>query len=758
MIDSKVLRNFKSIVQKAIIPSIMLGVYIISKYLLQDHFELFTFFGLIIGVSCFLLSLIVFGFSRNKIHAIWAWFNVSVSIWGWGCYFIGVSFDNYAKATISWKVFVSGITFIPILCYHFVSEYAETRNYLFLRFCYFQGICFLIINIFSEFLVNRLIFRFNSFYYLQASVFYSFYFTIWSLIVCVSFLILFKYYNVVVGLRRIQAAYLFYGMLLGFLGGSTTAPLAWGINLYPYGHFLTWFYAVISTYAILRYRLLDLNLLLTRTSIFVLVYSIVLGIPFALAFGWRQKLINLFNEGWWLVPLIVMTVLATAGPFIYLYIQRRAEERLFQEQRRYQATLRQASYGMGRIKDLKRLLNLIVHIVTRTVGLEFSTVYIYDLKLKNFQLGASRSRVVQFNTKEIIAENSPLIEQLIAMKEPLVYEEIKQRTQDYGDHKLARLETALKEINAAVVVPSFVDDHLLAFIVLGQKVSNRLYSEEDLVVFSILANQAALAIENAQFYEDVKKTHEQLVRAEKMATIGTMADGLSHQINNRLHALGFIAGDALDSIKLKKNSSLPSDVQELMIDLEHALARIQDNVEQGGEIVQGLLKYTRKGEEGFAPVDLDKLIDAAIEMTQFKIKKSDMIVLRDYANNLPKIKGNFTQLQEVFFNIIDNAYDAMMQRKTERKEPGYQPTLKIHAVQENNHLNIVLEDNGMGVKDEDKQKLFTPFFTTKLSSKKGTGLGLYVIQKIIEENHGGKVAYTSEYMKGTTARVELPVC
>jgi len=319
------------------------------------------------------------------------------------------------------------------------------------------------------------------------------------------------------------------------------------------------------------------------------------------------------------------------------------------------------------------------------------------------------------------------------------------------------VEMELRALKAAVVVPSFIDEHLIAFIVLGNKTSGKPFADDDLAVFTILANQAALAIENAQFYDDVKKTHAQLVRAEKMATIGTMADGLSHQINNRLHALGFIAGDALDTLKIREKEPIPEDLKETFVDLKYALTRIQENVAQGGDIVQGLLRYTRKGEEGFAPVDLDKLIDAAVEMTQFKIKQGEMAVIREYNGHLPRIKGNFTQLQEVFFNMIDNAYDAMMQRKAEMKEEGYRPTLRIAAAGAGNRINITIKDNGVGVRDEDKEKLFTPFFTTKLSSKKGTGLGLYVIQKIIEENHGGKVNYTSTYMDGTQANIFLPV-
>ncbi len=144
-------------------------------------------------------------------------------------------------------------------------------------------------------------------------------------------------------------------------------------------------------------------------------------------------------------------------------------------------------------------------------------------------------------------------------------------------------------------------------------------------------------------------------------------------------------------------------------------------------------------------------------MAQFKIKTHELKVVHDYPEDVPQIKGNFTQLQEVFFNIIDNGYDAMMQRKNELSEQGYQPTLTIKVIKEDDMMTIVFEDNGMGVKDNDAHKLFTPFFTTKLSSKKGTGLGLYVIKKIVEENHKGQVDFSSKYMQGSSMALKLPI-
>jgi two-component system NtrC family sensor kinase len=274
--------------------------------------------------------------------------------------------------------------------------------------------------------------------------------------------------------------------------------------------------------------------------------------------------------------------------------------------------------------------------------------------------------------------------------------------------------------------------------------------------FSVLANQAALAIENAQFYNELKNTHEQLFQAEKLATIGTMADGLSHQINNRFHALSLISGDSLDVLKNIDFSNCRDDIKRAINDVRAGLERIQANVLQGGEVVKGLLKYSRPGEAGFESVDLLDIISGAVDMVQYKIKLKEIDLVRNIPEGLPRIYGNLTQLQEVFFNLIDNAYDATKERQLTLREEGYRGRIEISAIQDEGAIKVVVSDNGMGVKDKDRRNLFTPFFTTKATAKKGTGLGLYVIDKIIAA-HGGKIFFDSSHGRGTQFTISLPI-
>jgi signal transduction histidine kinase len=514
-------------------------------------------------------------------------------------------------------------------------------------------------------------------------------------------------------------------------------------------------YPFITTYTILKYRLVDVNIALTRAGIFITVYTLVLGIPFAVAGIFKGWLIDKLGVQWWVAPLALMAMLATIGPFFYIYAQRKAEDKLLREQKRYQSTLKQASVGMTRIRDLRRLLDLIAHIVTKTVHISYAAIYLYDRHSNEYILQVSRVKG-KVSIPSFPVDN-PLIKWLTLEQEPLIYEEVKRRLEDSKEDTYRGLEENMRALGASVIIPSFLENKFMGFFVLGDKRSGQIYTLDDLNVFQVLASQAALAIENAQFYEEVKEMNEQIAQADKMATIGTMADGLSHQINNRFYALSLIAGDSIDTIKLTDTSKCTPEVKAMIDNINYALGRIQSNVIQGGEVVRGLLKYSRKGDEGLEPLKLNDIIDNTLEMVQFKVKLSEIDLIRDFPDDLPKIKGNMTQLNEAFFNFIDNAYDAIVERRITLKEPGYRGKITISAKPIDGYLQIIFQDNGMGIKTDNNKKIFTPFFTTKISSRKGTGLGLYVIRRIIIESHHGKIAFDSEYKVGTRFTLELPL-
>jgi len=708
--------------------------------------QIYTIAALITAAESYILSFVVFIKNRtNVVNISYSVMGIFIGTWSLCLFLCQLSQADQALILNRWLHFNS--IFIAISFYFFTLNLLHIKKYRLLILGIICAIVLGLLSISTPLLIKSMDPKFDFRLWPTPGMLYQIYLIYFSFFSYYSLSLIFRGYRAAIGNRRAQLRYIFVALFIGFAGGSTNFAYFYNIHIPPVGNIFVFSYVLILAYAIIKHRLMDIRVAISNTAIFIVVYAFVFGFPF-----------YIYAIGSKLIAFILAILFGTAGPFIYFYIQKRAEDRLLQEQRRYQTTLRQASAGMGKIKDLKKLLSMIVYVLTNAIQIEHSLIYIYDEGKKQYVLGASKKKSGQGHFIHSIEEKSPLVQYLSNNKNPIIFEEVKQRSQDYKDLELTQIIQIISSFEGDLVVPIFIDQDLTAIIVMGKKESGKLYTDDDLGVFSILANQTALAIENAKFYEDMKLTHEQLFQAEKMATIGTMADGLSHQINNRFHTLGFIAGDALDTIRLNQNDPMSDKMKEIMAELERAFARVQDNVVQGGEIVQGLLRYTRKGEAGFTAVDVPTVFKAALEMAQFKIKTDQLQIIHDYDPAIiPKIKGNFTQLQEVFFNLIDNGYDAMMQRKNEAKEDSYQPTLIVRVLKEDGYMQIIFEDNGIGVKEEDANKLFTPFFTTKLSSKKGTGLGLYVIKKIVEENHGGTVEMVSKYMQGTQMKLRLPI-
>jgi signal transduction histidine kinase len=151
--------------------------------------------------------------------------------------------------------------------------------------------------------------------------------------------------------------------------------------------------------------------------------------------------------------------------------------------------------------------------------------------------------------------------------------------------------------------------------------------------------------------------------------------------------------------------------------------------------------------------------------------KPSVLITNNISQNLPLIFGSDAQVRDCFFNLIDNAYDAGYEKdaKIKKKNPElnwpqdqvYEPQIELKASVKDNYLVIDITDNGMGIKEEDKKKIFAGFFTTKPTSIKGYGpgghgIGVFTVKKLILA-HKGKIYFTSEYGKGTTFTIELPL-
>jgi two-component system NtrC family sensor kinase len=223
-----------------------------------------------------------------------------------------------------------------------------------------------------------------------------------------------------------------------------------------------------------------------------------------------------------------------------------------------------------------------------------------------------------------------------------------------------------------------------------------------------------------------------LAHSEKMATIGRLVSGVAHEVNNPLAAiLGF-------TDLLLENPEVPATARE---DLQIILRETQ----RTKEIVQDLLSFARQRPAQREPMQLNSILRQTIKLRSYDFASHGVEVSEEFDENLELAMGDPQQLQQVFLNILNNAYDAI-------QESGNRGKIRLRTRRTHDSLEIAFIDNGTGISEPDR--IFDPFFTTK-STSRGTGLGLAVSYGIIRE-HSGKVQVESRVGKGTTFRLEFP--
>jgi len=245
--------------------------------------------------------------------------------------------------------------------------------------------------------------------------------------------------------------------------------------------------------------------------------------------------------------------------------------------------------------------------------------------------------------------------------------------------------------------------------------------------------RASLDVKVKERTKELMDTQEQLIHSEKMATIGTLAGGVAHEINNPLGAI------------LTNTQMLLREIKDK--DKRESLELIEESTRRCRDITQSLLRYSRKPEVGeFKPIDLNKVISDSCNLLQHQLEKENIKIELEYGD-IPHIKGNANELQQVFTNLILNAGDAI-------KKTGKPGKITIRTSQEGKFIVSNVIDNGIGIPEENIKRIFDPFFTTK-DVGEGTGLGLSIAYKIIEK-HKGEIDVSSKVGKGTTFTIKLP--
>ncbi|MDF1554792.1 MAG: ATP-binding protein [Deferrisomatales bacterium] len=221
-----------------------------------------------------------------------------------------------------------------------------------------------------------------------------------------------------------------------------------------------------------------------------------------------------------------------------------------------------------------------------------------------------------------------------------------------------------------------------------------------------------------------------LRHSEKLVTLGQLAAGIAHEINNPLTAISSYA----QLLGLQAEGTQGAE----------SARRIQNGIERIHRLVQNLMSFVRPDEDAFYPLDLNEIVARTLSFSRYEVTRGDTLLEQDLQPGLPKVLGSEAQLEQLFVNLLTNARDAV----------GGRGTVQVATGVDGDRVQLTVRDDGVGLDPETVDQLFEPFYTTKPEGK-GTGLGLFIAAGIAEK-HRGSLRLYSRPGRGTEARLILP--
>lgn len=324
-----------------------------------------------------------------------------------------------------------------------------------------------------------------------------------------------------------------------------------------------------------------------------------------------------------------------------------------------------------------------------------------------------------------------------------------------------------KNPNSILYMPLIQNDRIVG-VITTQSFKKNAYTEYHVTLLRNLANYAAIALDNASAYKkldatlsELQSTQQQLIQSEKMASLGELTAGIAHEIQNPLNFVNNfsdvnkeLAVELLEELKKGNGQEAEAIIRDI-IDNEE---KILHHGKRADAIVKGMLLHSRAGGAVKESTDINLLCDEYLRLSYHGIRAKDKSFNADFKTELdpklPKVNVVPQDIGRVLLNLINNAFYAVSERaKNENEE--FKPELIITTKKNGNSIEIFVKDNGDGIPEQVRDKIFQPFFTTK-SSGQGTGLGLSLSYDIVTKGHNGTIELESVLGQGSKFIVKLP--
>jgi signal transduction histidine kinase len=269
--------------------------------------------------------------------------------------------------------------------------------------------------------------------------------------------------------------------------------------------------------------------------------------------------------------------------------------------------------------------------------------------------------------------------------------------------------------------------------------------------------------------EKLKSTQAQLIQSEKMASLGELTAGIAHEIQNPLNFVNNFSEvnrELIAELREELDNGNLEEVKEIATDLEQNEEKISHHGKRADAIVKGMLQHSRSSSGQKEPTDINVLADEYLRLAYHGLRAKNKSFNADFKletdDNLSKVNVVPQDIGRVLLNLINNAFHAVSERNLSGfknltgipQQENYKPTVTVYTKSLGDKIEIRVKDNGNGIPEDIKDKIFQPFFTTKPTGE-GTGLGLSMSYDIITKGHGGELIVDSDPGTGTEFIIRL---
>jgi signal transduction histidine kinase len=385
--------------------------------------------------------------------------------------------------------------------------------------------------------------------------------------------------------------------------------------------------------------------------------------------------------------------------------------------------IQQLSNTISTAVDPETIVGTLIHLTRQVIPVIESNIFLFTEEM-NALLPLSKKSSPTFNAEAQKQAEAGIVDWVIAEQRTVIFPDL----DSIGSNGTKRI---------IVIVPLLMRNEAVGMYMIQSPKSHEEISNHDIQLLTLLANQAAVGVENWRTYErvdslnkELKASQAQTMHAAKLAAIGELAASIVHEIKNPIQIL------VMHMEMVQRGKPLPN-----WTDL------LAQQVKRLSEMTRRLMNFARdvSDEPKMEDMLVNQPIHDAVAMVQHEYRNSNILIETHLREGLPPIHGNANSLQQVFLNMLINARDAMPNGGTisiETESTGY-------------HVIVKFADTGCGIAKAHLERVFMPFFTTK-GEGSGTGLGLSVCRKIISE-HKGEIKVESEVGKGTTFSIFLPM-